>query len=320
MNIANRLSCEPKEVAELMKKQVGDVVKKGETLAVSKGFFGLMKTLVPAPRDGKIESISDKTGQLFIREPAIPVQIDAYLDGVVSEVIEREGVVVRAFGTYIQGIFGIGGETTGELVFVVDSPDQPMQPEKITAEHRGKILIGGSYVTIPCIQAAVKAGAAGIIVGGIDDYDLRAWLGYDLGVAITGQEELGLTLVVTEGFGRIEMAHKTFDLLKKHQGRKASISGATQIRAGVIRPEVFVPATGEKTPVDGPGEERRGMDVGTPVRIIREPNFGHLATVVELPVELQVVESETRVRVVRVRLQDGQEWVLPRANVEVIEA
>ena len=50
MNIANRLSCEPKEVAELMKKQVGDVVKKGETLAVSKGFFGLMKTLVPAPR------------------------------------------------------------------------------------------------------------------------------------------------------------------------------------------------------------------------------------------------------------------------------
>ena len=31
-------------------------------------------------------------------------------------------------------------------------------------------------------------------------------LGYDLGVAITGSERIGLTVVITEGFGEIAMS------------------------------------------------------------------------------------------------------------------
>ena len=79
------------------------------------------------------------------------------------------------------------------------------------------------------------------MTGGFDYDDIKALLGYEVGVAITGNEELGLTLVVTEGFGEIQMAPGTFALLKKHAGRRASINGATQIRAGVIRPEVVSP-------------------------------------------------------------------------------
>ena len=36
-----------------------------------------------------------------------------------------------------------------------------------------------------------------------------------LGLAITGTEDIGLTVIVTEGFGEIAMARKTFDLLAK---------------------------------------------------------------------------------------------------------
>ncbi len=53
-----------------------------------------------------------------------------------------------------------------------------------------------------------------------------------------------ITLVITEGFGKMAMAHRTFDLLKSKQGMKASVNGATQIRAGVMRPEVIVPLIG----------------------------------------------------------------------------
>ena len=48
------------------------------------------------------------------------------------------------------------------------------------------------------------------------------------GVAITGTEHVGFTLILTEGFGTIPMAQKTFKLLSAHAGEKASISGATQ--------------------------------------------------------------------------------------------
>jgi hypothetical protein len=41
--------------------------------------------------------------------------------------------------------------------------------------------------------------------------------------------------------------------------------------------------------------------------------------VVDLPTELQTVESETRVRVLEVAFEDGTRAVIPRANVELIE-
>jgi hypothetical protein len=59
--------------------------------------------------------------------------------------------------------------------------------------------------------------------------------------------------------------------------------------------------------------------VGSTVRIIREPDFGSLGEVIDLPNELQKMESETMVRVLGVRLGDGREVMLPRANVEMIE-
>jgi hypothetical protein len=43
------------------------------------------------------------------------------------------------------------------------------------------------------------------------------------------------------------MAQRTFELLKSLTGKKTSINGATQIRAGVMRPELIVPVD-KKTP------------------------------------------------------------------------
>ena len=65
---------------------------------------------------------------------------------------------------------------------------------------------------------------------------------------------------------------------------------------------------------------RLAGEVGSEVRLIREPWFGRLATVTELPEQLEQIETEAQVRVLRARLADGGEVVtVPRANVEVIQ-
>ena len=103
------------------------------------------------------------------------------------------------------------------------------------------------------------------------------------------------------------------------------MSGATQIRAGVIRPEIIVPH-GSPPAVNGQSLETDSaranvaMTVGSQVRLIREPRFGALGRVVDLPVEAVAVETEARVRVLEVELESGDRLVLPRANVELIEA
>jgi len=321
VNIASKLGLPAEDLPSVMLKGAGDTITRGEPIAETKGFFGLFKSTVPAPCDGSLESVSTVTGQVILREPPTPIEIDAYVDGKVVEVFESEGVAVEVVGTFIQGIFGVGGERTGEITMAVEDPGRPLEASALNESHAGKIVVGGSHVTWDALQKAQEVGARGVVVGGFDDPDLRKLLGKDLGVAITGHEDVATTLVLTEGFGEITMARATFDLLKSREGRKASINGATQIRAGVIRPEIVIPIAdaGLDTVDAGPAAESVGLDIGSVIRAIREPHFGQIGQVTELPNELQKMESESLVRVLRVRFDDGTESLLPRANVEMIE-
>jgi len=165
-----------------------------------------------------------------------------------------------------------------------------------------------------------QLGAKGVIVGGIRSNDIIDFLGRDVGVAITGHEQVGLTLMITEGFGRMNMSKRIFSLLKQLEGKQASMNGATQIRAGVVRPELIVPRDDLKF-AEGRLEKEIsvGLLPGTRVRIIREPYFGALGTVIALPPELLRVITESEVRVLEAELEDGKKVIVPRANVEIIE-
>jgi hypothetical protein len=320
VNVAGQLNVDPADVGESMLRREGEKVKKGEPLARSRGIFGMFKSTLPSPADGTVESISGVTGQVVLREAPIPVQVDAYLDGKVIEELPQEGVVVETTGVFIQGIFGIGGERQGEVKLVVDRPDQELTADRLGPDCRGKILVGGAFVSLATLRQAMQHGAAAVIVGGFDYQDLKPLLGYDLGVAITGGEEIASALVLTEGFGRIAMAERTFELLRANAGRRASLNGATQIRAGVIRPEVIIPLRPEEISGQEFDESRiTGIEEGSLVRVIRAPYFGLLGQVSALPPDLQRMESGTLVRVARVRLADGREVLLPRANLEMVE-
>ncbi|NWF71471.1 MAG: hypothetical protein HXY51_00295, partial [Nitrospirae bacterium] len=182
-------------------------------------------------------------------------------------------------------------------------------------------VVGGSFASSDALSRAKEVGVAGVVIGGIHDKDLRALLGYDLGVAITGTEQVGFTLILTEGFGSIPMAGKTFALLSAHAGQQASISGATQIRAGVIRPEIIIPKSAGASVAHGAATvpQREGIRIGDQVRIIRDPLFGKIGEVTGLPPELQKIPTESEVRVMEVRFADGSTAVIPRTNIELIE-
>ncbi|KPL19274.1 MAG: hypothetical protein AMJ92_03780 [candidate division Zixibacteria bacterium SM23_81] len=320
INVANLLSIEPADIKEFMLKKEGDEIEKVEPLARSGGLFGLFKNTYKSPVAGTVESVSQVTGQVLIREAPIPVEVKAYIDGMVTEVFPKEGVAVETTASFIQGIFGLGGEAYGELAMASSGPDEVLTESEINEGFRGKVLVGGSLIELPALRKAIKLRAKGVVVGGFSDQDVKEILGYDLGVAITGHEELGTTLVITEGFGKIRMAQRTFQLLKNLEGKKASINGATQIRAGVIRPEVVIPL--DETTVKKETEKKKeseGMVIGSQIRIIRQPYFGILATVTDLPAALQKLPTEAKVRVAEVELENGEKVILPRANVELIE-
>ncbi len=318
INVANLLGIAPDEIRDYLIKKEGEPVQQDEVIAENKPFIKFLKTDVRSPIQGTIDTVSTVTGQVLLREPPRRLELLAYIDGVVADVHPRQGVTIETSCTLVQGIFGVGGETWGELQMGVTSPEEALTPDKLTSGMKGKIVVGGSFLGADTLARAREIGVAALVIGGIHDKDLRALLGYDLGVAITGTEKIGLTLILTEGFGTIPMAAKTFALLSKHQGQKASISGATQIRAGVIRPEIIIPADGTSTQGQA-ATGRGGIQVGDHVRIIRDPLFGRIGQVSALPPDLRQIETESHVRVLEVGFPDNTRAIIPRANVEILE-
>ncbi len=316
INLVNKLNIDPKEIYHYMSVSLNDQVEKNQVIATNKGLFGLFKTEIKSPINGIIINISDVTGQVVISEKPLPVEVDAYIPGVVSKVYKEEGVVVSSQGTFIQGIIGIGGEKKGIVKMLVNEPNQSLDLSKINESCKNSIIVCGKHVTLEIYEKAKKYGVKGIICGGIDYDVISKILGYSMGVAITGTEKT-TTLIVTEGFGSINMASKTFNLLKDNENNDASINGATQIRAGVLRPEIFI-----KSGISQSSKEFKEDDLiiskGSIVRVIREPHFGKIGKISNLPFELQIMKSETKVRVAEVEFTDNSKEIIPRANLEVI--
>ncbi|MFZ8825808.1 MAG: hypothetical protein ACO2OT_03075 [Candidatus Caldipriscus sp.] len=319
-NLAGELGISPSELKNALIVKKGERIKKGQVIARARVFFGLFKVEATSPIDGYLEDFSEITGQVILRENPIPVEVLAYLDGVVEEVIPREGVIIRTVAGLVQGIFGVGGEKIGTIKVAVDSPYEILKSDRIDENLKGAIVVGGKTADIEAINKAAEVGIKALVLGSVDDGVLREFVGYDIGVAITGNENVPFTLIITEGFGDLPMAERTFNLFKKFEGLKASANGATQIRAGVQRPEVII-FRKDVDPFEEVDDklESGHLDIGTTVRIIRDPYFGEIGTVIDLPNEPIVIETESKVRVLKVRLMDGREVVIPRANVELIE-
>jgi len=312
-------------VRPFMHKKEGDLIESGEIIA-SRIYnkyilFGRTKSICRAPSRGLIDYIF-LDGRIVFAEPT-PVEISAFVPGTVTTILPNEGAIIETLGAYIQGIFGFGGVNYGELIVLSESPEDTLTAEQIGTKFSGKIIVGGALVEGEALEKAAKVGVKGIVAGGINDKDVIDFLGYEIGVGITGEEEIDLTVVITEGFGNLNMAVKTFDILKKFEGTHVSVIGATQIRAGVLRPEIIIPRSDiDSKDLAEVREDKKhlseGLKPGTSIKIIREPYFGALGHVVSLPIERQAIQTESKVRVLEAELTDGRRVIVPRANVEVI--
>ena len=306
VNISNQLNVDPETIKDYLLVAVDEEVEKGSVIAENKGFFGLFKTQVRAPLKGKISNVSNTTGQIMISEPDTQIEIDAYLDGKVIDVIDEEGVIIKCQGSLVQGIIGVGGEQKGEITLNSD------------VDIRDKVVVIKGSIDKKIYEAYSSRGAIGIIAGGFDYESLSQILGYKLGVAITGTEKISTTLMITEGFGDVEMSPKTYEILKNHEGNMASINGATQIRAGVIRPEVIIVSSNKTDGVSNFNEEDLVIKEGSKVRVIRQPYFGQIGLIKSLPADPVEIESETKARVAEIEFDNNERKLVPRANLEII--
>ena len=186
INAANQLNIDPNQIERCMMVRINDNVEKSQLIAQSKGLFGMFKTDVKSPIDGKIINISSVTGQIVVSEHPIPINVDAYMPGDVKDVYNDEGILISSIGTFVQGIIGIGGEKQGKMHVLVDDASDKVKISSITNSLKDKVVVCGSYIDLEIYEKAKSVGAKGIVCGGVDYNVISEILGYSLGVAITG--------------------------------------------------------------------------------------------------------------------------------------
>jgi hypothetical protein len=312
---ASILGLPPAELKAVVTVSEGDHVRAGQVLAEERSFFGLFRNEVTSPCEGTVETISKVTGQIMLRPKPIPLEVKAYLPGIVVDIVGDVGVVIEAEVCQVQGIFGLGGERTGRLKKIVAGPDEQLDETRILEAHRGAVILGGALVTLDGLKRAEQVGVRALITGSAQGQDLLELLGGELNPSATGNENIGFTLVLTEGFGELEMGAKSFDLLSKLDGTEVAVNGATQIRAGVLRPEVIGLAVTEESPRQS---QTGKIDIGDKVRIVRGKAFGKTGIIRGIPKKPRPIGSGGTALVLEVELNDETQLTIPKPNIEKI--
>jgi len=300
LHVAHALGVPISRVKRCLRVNLGDEVQRGQVLA-RRG--RLSASAVKSPIDGSVTAIGG--GRILIEAPYTPFELRASIDGTVSHVLERHGVVIEMTGAVVQGAWGAGGESLGVLRCMAKSPDEPLQAKAIDPSCHGMILVGGSGVSDAALKRAQELQVRGIVVGGL------------LPELISQVEPLPFPVVVTECIGGVPMSAPIFRLLTAYDGQEASISGRTQLRWGIVRPEIVIPLPADTSP---PAQAQPGapLTVGARVRLVRAPYLGVAGTVVALPAHAHPIETGARVHGAQVDIGQGAPVFVPLANLEVL--
>jgi hypothetical protein len=326
VNMARALQIAPALVERAMVREVGNKVAQGEVLARSSRIGG---RVCISPVGGKIEAVDSETGYVTVSPDPTVYELQATVRGLVMDVIPNQGVRIETPAAQVYGAFGVGPERSGVLQLLVTDPAEPIEPDRITTKSAYAIMIGGSGITAAALRRAVKEQVRGVIVGGIDEAELRAFLGWNSvrdwragnGTwqipAGNGNSQYDLTLVVTEGFGTQPMSAPLFELLAVHDRQEALIEGLTRLRGPMQRPRVVIPLSSRTSGIqlDPP---RPQLQVGASVRLLDAAHIGQIGQVRAVSSAPRRLPSRVRALAVDVTLEDGSTLLLPRTDLEVL--
>ena len=209
VRVAKEIGKDPARLGPYLRVKPGDEVDRGQWLAadVSNGFRHCV-----SPVRGRVAKIDERFGIVLIEPLLEEKAVRAWLPGRVVSVSER-GCEVVCRATSIEGVWGIGGEASGELVF-----GEPKKGSVLVAEHADHAVL----------ERAKKAEVAGLVTAGLDLIDAL-------------EADPGFTVVAMAGFGMQGFHARTLAALEGHRGKLALVDGTTQLRVGVRRPRVILP-------------------------------------------------------------------------------
>jgi hypothetical protein len=232
------------------------------------------------------------------------IELRAGLPGVVTQVIPDKGVIIRTAGALIQGVWGNGRIDNGLMVNLLEKPDDVLTSARLDVSLRGSVILAGQVGDLDTLKVAAELPVRGLILSSISSS------------LITNAYQMRYPILVTEGFGALPMNSAAFKLLTTNNKREVTVNADHFDRYTGNRPEVIIPL-----PISNEPDEPNPYEVftvGQTVRMRRPPNAGMIGTISNLRPGLSLLPSGLRAPAVDVKLENGENLVVPLVNLEVV--
>ena len=247
-------------------------------------------------------------GQMMIRFMPVSFKLPAGVYGEVVKVVPDQEVHIRTKVDLIRGVLGSGVEREG-ILKVVTSNKETISIIGLDKSLSGSIIAGGSMMTKEVIQKSLALGVRGILSGGINIRDYKSLVS-----SLNPLEDVGLSLLATEGYGSSEMPGEIFELLRKNDNCFAIISPQEK--------ELIIPSLKSftKTAIKEKREKNElcYLEKGMVVRLLTFPYLGREGMVLELSKSPTTFPSGIEAFSALIEIGKGMQVLIPIRNLEVV--
>ncbi len=300
INVARTFEISPAEAQRLIQVKVGDVVPKGEMIARQKGF---MSQAISAPQSGRVLVVGN--GKVLMEVGDSTFELKATLPGVVTRQIDDRGVEITFTGALVQGVWGNGELNVGMMLPIITTADGSLALQQLDVSLRGSVLLAGYCDDPGILKTAGELPVRGLILGSMSP-------------ALVPQAlQSHYPIILIDGFYKRPLNSMAFKLLSTNAKRDVTLNAVSWDKQTGARPEIFIPL-----PVTQPPPSPRDVEAFAPdqsVRLSHEPHSGEVATLVSLKNGFTLMASGLKVAAAEVRLESGEQIVVPLANLEVLE-
>ncbi len=319
INLAHLLAVTPHQVEKYLVGKLNKRIFKGELLAYKKDWlFG--KKVITSPTDGVLDFFNQETGEVRIAFLPKKSKLPAGVHGLVEEVDKEKGQVkIKTLVSRIYGMFGSGHFRDGTL-HILSKQDNLIAKSEVQKDYDGYILVGGSLFFKETIAAAISNGVSGIITGGIEAKDYRSMAGGHLMFPKKLDNDIGISVVVCEGFGSIPLGEDIFEVLSEYEGKFVFIDG----NKGMISlPSPYssslekVKGTKLSNSEESLPADKTELRIGLKVRIIGNSYPGEQGKLVAIDQSPTLLPSGLRISLATVETK-RRKLQVPVANLEVI--
>jgi hypothetical protein len=207
INVAKELALPPAKVKKMIRKNPGDVVHKGDRLAVYRSLLGVKQRELICNIEGTVLRYERFSGNLLIRK-ASQSQTEKIISPVAGKIslCNNKRIVIETTQQVILGKNGVGAQTVGSITIL-----EIAHLYRLDSLAIGKILVAQHFPR-DLLLKAVGIGVSGIIGVHIDQHDIEYLI------------EKGMQTVPI-----IQIDQYGFSQIREWEGKKVTMNAETKM-------------------------------------------------------------------------------------------